>query len=450
MRHFSGNSGPTRIVRICALYCKIVGKSHKSPALRRHCAALGGLLPQLLLQFAASQNMTKNGMLPMSLLDQNMFDRFQSMQLTNMHQQMMSLGAEVDQGRQMQTMRGLLATAGVPWGQEQQDASRRITDILRIGTPLLAQLAPDFLDQLGGLRGSAAVMGHYAFYGSRMRIDPLTGRTGMDMPALQSFTQQLPERLFGGEGYKTGLTISEGDAGRMFAALQQRGMVAGADAAKNAGVVNQAMDRLGFKDKTLDQLSAGEMKQLQLDPGVAGALNVDTGRITGAIRKYQSVLNAMREIFGDAGNPNAPMPELINALQAFSGGALSQMQPGQLEMMVRTNYNMAKQTGMGPSGFMMMGQYGMQQATQAGLNPVFGALAAQSGLALTGAYQQLGLGGYQAWGRGDISTQGKLAVDLMTAAAGSTLGNQVGLAMRLAGQAPCQSLDRPLRGLLGL
>ena len=205
-----------------------------------------GLLPQLLLQFAASSNMTKHGMLPMSLLDQNMFDRFQSMQLTNMHQQMMQLGAEVDQGRQMQTMRGMMAMAGVPWGQEQLDASRRITDILRIGTPILAQLAPDFLDQLGGLRGSAAVMGHYTFYGSRMRIDPLTGRTGPEEPALQSMVQQIPERAFGGKGYRTGLTISEGDAGRMFAALQQRSMIAGSDAVQNANVVNQAIEQPGL------------------------------------------------------------------------------------------------------------------------------------------------------------------------------------------------------------
>ncbi len=96
-------------------------------------------------------------------------------------------------------------------------------------------------------------------------------------------------------------------------------------------------------------------------------------------------------------------------------------------MMVRTSYNMAKQTGMGPAGFLW-------------LNP------AQSGLALTGAYQQLGLGAYQAWGRGDISTQGRLATDLMTAAAGSTMGNQVGLALRLAGQAPGLFGDNTMAG----
>jgi hypothetical protein len=115
----------------------------------------------------------------------------------------------------------------------------------------------------------------------------------------------------------------------------------------------------------------------QLDPGVANALNIDARKITDSLRKYQSVINAMREIFGDAGHPNAPVPELLNALNSWSGGALSQLQPGQVEMMVRTSYNMAKQTGLGPAGLMMIGGYAQQQAAAAGINPVFGALAAQ-------------------------------------------------------------------------
>jgi hypothetical protein len=56
-----------------------------------------------------------------------------------------------------------MAMAHVPWAPGQQLAVSRITGVIRAGTPILAQLAPDLLDQLGGLPGQRSSHGTLRF-----------------------------------------------------------------------------------------------------------------------------------------------------------------------------------------------------------------------------------------------------------------------------------------------
>ena len=75
--------------------------------------------------------------------------------------------------------------------------------------------------------------------------------------------------------------------------------------------------------------------------------NVDAKRSADAVKKYTGAVAAVREIFGDNGNPNAPMPALLAALDHLSHGASMQMDPKKIEASLRQMQMLAKESGVG-------------------------------------------------------------------------------------------------------
>jgi hypothetical protein len=109
-----------------------------------------------------------------------------------------------------------------------------------------------------------------------------------------------------------------------------------------------------------DAKSTTELEQL---PGVKEmASNVDGKRSADAIKKYTGAVAAIRDIFGDNGNPNAPMPALLAALEGLSGGAVGSMRPQQIETTLRQMQSIAKEAGI---GFEQMASISTQVETQA-------------------------------------------------------------------------------------
>lgn len=92
-------------------------------------------------------------------------------------------------------------------------------------------------------------------------------------------------------------------------------------------------------------VSAQEIEKMESYDAVAG--NVDAKRSAAAIKKYTGSLAAVREIFGDNGNPNAPMPALMAALDHLSQGAAGQMDPKKIEASLRSMQHLAKESGIG-------------------------------------------------------------------------------------------------------
>lgn len=154
--------------------------------------------------------------------------------------------------------------------------------------------------------------------------------------------------------------------------------------------------------------SAEEVEQL------AGAdlmsNNVDASRVSRVVKEKMGAVDAIREIFGDNGNPNAPVPALLAALDHLSQGAMSQMAPGKVENIIRQMRGTAKEMGMGfeqMAGFSaQMGAAGANlglyrpttlQATNAAMtavntmrqagvfaNPQFGAMSQEEAMQATG------------------------------------------------------------------
>lgn len=113
----------------------------------------------------------------------------------------------------------------------------------------------------------------------------------------------------------------------------------------------------GYHDKikdvlnATDEFNAGKRTDVQQIEKMEGfdsvAGNVDSKRSAAAIKKYTGAVAAVREIFGDNGSPNAPMPALMAALDHLSQGASSQMDPKQIESSLRAMQQMAKESGVG-------------------------------------------------------------------------------------------------------
>ena len=91
-----------------------------------------------------------------------------------------------------------------------------------------------------------------------------------------------------------------------------------------------------------------EAKQLE-ETGAYGVIarNVDSKRAADKIKDYTGAVSAVRDIFGDNGNANAPMPQLLAALEHLSQGATGQMGAGKIESVLRQMRLVARDTGMG-------------------------------------------------------------------------------------------------------
>lgn len=77
------------------------------------------------------------------------------------------------------------------------------------------------------------------------------------------------------------------------------------------------------------------------------ARNVDAVRVGEVAKKYTGAIDAVREIFGDNGRADAPMQELINALDHLSSGSVNQVGATKVENVMRQMRVAARDTGMG-------------------------------------------------------------------------------------------------------
>lgn len=408
-------------------------------------------IAQMMLQMFGGQMMGARGMLPMGMTDQNMYDRFESYRLQQMHDRFLSEAAQQDQQTYFEGLRGFARLMGTPFQRPQIEAAEELSSLMAAAGPAMIQsLPPSVIDSLGGMRGMNVAMAEHMFRGGRFRIDPLTGQTGLGEESLTRLNQDVYEQMFAGDAWRRGAGLSAGDVGELFHEMQRMGMARGParmsglgqdvllDAAVSAGIdlgMGPGFDpRLagGGVDFDIGKLAPDQVRKIRDAPEVSDALvSLDSTRVVRSLEDYSGVVKAMREIFGDAGNPNAPLPALINALNQLTGGALPQLDPGEVEGMVRMTHNLSRSTGIGLEGAMMMSQAAVQQAQAMGLPPIFASDTLQHSLAFRGAFQGLGLGAHPAWGLSGIEAQTMADMQLTTAAAQSTAANQIGTAMRM-------------------
>lgn len=111
-----------------------------------------------------------------------------------------------------------------------------------------------------------------------------------------------------------------------------------------------------FKSGDPRAKSAGEIEKMS-GYGTA-ARNVDAQRVSKVAKDYMGAVDAVREIFGDNGAGDAPMAQLIEALDGLSAGSIDRMDPGKVEKTMREMRVVARDTGMGLEAIGQMGMRG--------------------------------------------------------------------------------------------
>lgn len=380
----------------------------------------------------AQQYAGQVGMLPLGLSNRNYYDRLQDLHLSQLHSSMVQRGAEADRATYMAQMRGLASITGTPWDAERQRAAGSLVDRMVGATPFMTMVAPELLDAMGGFRGSSAVMADYAFQGSRMRFDPVTGGLGLQRSSLEAMTQAMANRMaYDREGGQlTSLTL--GESGRLFQSLQRQGLIRSTGLQDlNQADVGRVARGLGI-DTSRGIRNLSESDTRQLSEAMAPQLQqLDSARVTDTLKRYQGAIAAIRDIFGDAGRPNAPMAELLTALNGLTSGGLGQIDPGRLNNMVRTTYDLARRSGMGLDNTMVFQEMLARQARAMDIATPFAATATQQALAFGQAYQASGYGATPVWGQGGLEFQRALFAQQQLAAAKSPVANQIGLLARI-------------------
>lgn len=75
--------------------------------------------------------------------------------------------------------------------------------------------------------------------------------------------------------------------------------------------------------------------------------DTDASKAAGTLEKYSGALGAIRDLFGDNGNPNAPVPSLLKMMDALTNSTMGQFEPGRVEAELRKMQTLAKETGVG-------------------------------------------------------------------------------------------------------
>lgn len=164
-------------------------------------------------------------------------------------------------------------------------------------------------------------------------------------------------------------------------------------------------------------MAAGDLEKLQGFDSLAS--NVDAKRSAEAIKKYTGAVAAIRDIFGDNGNPNAPLPALLAALEGLTGGAVGSMKPQKIEATLRQMQTAAKEAGIGFEQMAAMSTQmdGMSQAL--GLTPADSMRLKAGTMSAVKVMQDTGAFSNQQYGQVDKGTATQRVGELIARGAAS-------------------------------
>lgn len=363
--------------------------------------AMGGqnMWLQMAMNLAGGQLQQMLGGAPLGMSGMNPYNNIQRMVFDAQHREAIAQSVRGDLAAGMDIAKGMAAVSGInmsPGSDAERIALQMGRHVIQTGLALGPHgfaVASDFLTGGRG-QGAMAAMTHLA---GRTIVDPVTGRMGLSASSSADIAGQM-YRDFG---------FTDPDAWR----LNTRGLTSG-----QLGGLFAETSRRG-------------MLSIESGPGVG----IDTGKIKSQLENYTKAVAAVREIFGDANRSNAPMHELLGALETMTQGASFQLQPGRTEMMVRNMYITANRAGIGMAGLGMMLSGAGAQTQALGLQAPWGPQAAleamqyQLGMASAGTLSNPG------WGMPSPEKLTAMHMGIRTRNAASPMGNRIGALLRAAG-----------------
>lgn len=375
------------------------------------------------MQMVMSNFMGASGMAPMGFHGQNVYDTMKNQAFWQRQWAFQQKSAGEDKANMMRIQRGLATAFGIPWGGEQIANAEAVANMVGNASPFLAMMAPQFLDQLHGFRGSQYAFRTQVGMVTQRQINPFTGfHGGMGWPKDQdAYFDRMWDNLYGPNATLTSTRgIPAGEMGQLYTQLYSRGLMPGyldagdlmkqyartatppelatlRDAAKTAGF-DLPQDKNGNLD--LGQLTSKQISDLMKNDNVSKSVQgFNADKVTEKLKGYLDMVNTMRDIFGDMGRPNAPMPELLNAIEMLTNGSMSKIDPTTLNQLVRTTQALASNAGLSMQQVTMLQQDASARGAAYGIEPIFGATATQAGIAHFDAYINAHLGSTQRWGQ---------------------------------------------------
>lgn len=385
---------------------------------------------QMMLSPIMGKFMGQHRMLPSQFSPvQNFYDQLQQQQYHAQQNQAATVAAKRDVGSMQRTFAGMMRmTTGKPLTIQQQRQTFEMAQQVEPILPFVSMvLGPETSDMLMGSRGSATEMSRSIHRGLRASRDPVTGSFGVAGRSAGLIANEVFEELYGTrERAKLMGGLGAGRAGQLFEELNVRGMIPTASAYMPIEERLRSISRRTYTDQqerrmaeamlsargtpiNEDTIAAarGDMQKTQqlikqtvekgerIDVGALASMpgaqemltQADATRISSRLREMSGAVSAMREIFGDAGHPNAPMRELINGLEALTQGGMSSMSPGQLETMVRVTRNLASQSGIGVQGMLGLTAQAGSYGDQLGLDRTLAPFATQGAAAFASAFR---------------------------------------------------------------
>lgn len=133
-------------------------------------------------------------------------------------------------------------------------------------------------------------------------------------------------------------------------------------------IITEARSRATSVMTALDDDNTSTEEIRGMEGGASAIRRVDATRVGNTLKEYSGAIDAVRAIFGDNGMGNAPMQQLMAALDSLTQGGMASMQPGKLENILRRTQMASRDAGVSIEALM-------------GLTARGGALADQNGLA---------------------------------------------------------------------
>lgn len=319
--------------------------------------ALNGFLGPLLSTFAGGG---PNGKYLPAMFSSgaNMYSQMRAGSVIGNQNRAMGMASQRDQRAIYEMIEGSANLLGQPMGRRERQNANDISSYVTSMLPSIAQYNPDLVDKMAGVKGSATVMAQNMARGGRYAIDPVTGRRGYSAESAGEITKGVYDRLYAGDASAMG-GMTAGRAGALFDEAQRRGMMPNSSG-RGRGM-KEIADQMGTTISEVSQMPDLDRKLRELD----------ANKIASKLKGMSKAVNAMSEIFGEAGESNAPMSELVGAIETLTQANMQNMEPQKLARMVRNTSNVAKAAGIEmPEMFKLMGATaGM--ADRAGVNRAF-------------------------------------------------------------------------------
>jgi hypothetical protein len=361
-----------------------------------------GDIAKIILGLVLQNQMGASGFAPLGQ-GQNLASTMRNNRMFRENAEVMSRVAQRDEESIFETLRGIAILGGSPFGEQQQEEMRTVLSEMNKFSPVIDMFAPNLRDTLSGRYGSISRMASPILSANRYRIDPITGQYGYSADSNREQITRLFDELYEKNDYSaTGFRA--GDIGILYSRLAEEGKLGNRLTFREqiAAVLNEKKNDAEFLKKVgdeskidlsagIDSLSLPELQKIAATSEMASELRDDDVRRTKqAISKYTKSLRAVSELLGDNGNPNAPMPQLLNAIQVFTQNSSQFFSESQLTSIVRDIQANQQITGTSLDRYTQLSTAAGAQMSASDVSPAFGVFAAMAGTRAKAAAARVG------------------------------------------------------------